>query len=108
MNDLIMLDALELRRYILARDVSVHEVVKAFLQRIEEVNPAVNAVVTLCADSALRDAEKADRKIAAEGSERLGALFGMPVLHKDTHSTRGVRTTFGSPCLPIMCRKKTA
>jgi amidase len=72
-------------------------VTEAHLARIEAVNPRVNAVVTLTAERALREAAAADRLLAA-GAEP-PPLHGLPVAHKDTHETAGVRTTSGSPLL---------
>jgi amidase len=58
------------------------------------LNPDLNAIVTLTADSAMEQAVIADQKIAA--NESVGILHGLPVAHKDLFLTRGVRTTFGS------------
>lgn len=78
-----------------ARDVSVRELVQAHLDRIERVNPAVNAIVTSVPERALEAADAADRAIAS--GLRAGPLHGLPIAHKDTHDTAGVRTTYGSP-----------
>lgn len=67
----------------------------AHLERIEEINPRVNAVVTVTAERALAQADSLDRRFAA--GEPLGRLHGLPVAHKDNRLTAGVRTTFGSP-----------
>jgi amidase len=77
-------------------------VVIAHLERIDEVNPLVNAVVSLVAERALDEATEADRRWSASSPDerdRLGALYGLPVAHKDTHETAGIPTTFGSPLL---------
>ena len=66
----------------------------AHLERIEAVNPRVNAVVTLAADAARERARAADRALAA--GEPAGPLHGLPVAHKDLVPTAGIRTTFGS------------
>src|SRR5207244_6616786 len=62
---------------------------------IDRVNPKVNAIVTLVADRAMADAEKADEAIAR--GRPLGPLHGLPVAHKDLVDTAGIRTTRGSP-----------
>ncbi|MEA3216395.1 MAG: amidase [Acidimicrobiia bacterium] len=67
----------------------------AHLQRIEAVNPRVNAIVTQDADAAMAAAHNADQRHAA--GEPLGTLHGLPVAHKDLNVTAGMRTTFGSP-----------
>jgi amidase len=79
------------------REVSAREVVEAHLAQIDRCNSAVNAVVTLTAEQALDAARHADERAAAGGST--GPLHGLPVVHKDTHETAGVRTTHGSPVL---------
>src|SRR5438094_6964918 len=77
--------------------MSAREVTEAHLARIDAVNPRVNAIVTLTAERALEEAAAAD-VLLARGAEP-PPLHGLPVAHKDTHETAGVRTTFGSPLL---------
>ncbi|MER5422085.1 amidase [Streptosporangium roseum] len=89
------LTATEMLRLLRTRQVSAVELLRAHLSRIEEVNPRVNAVVTLVAERALREAEEADRDLA-RGRWR-GPLHGLPVAHKDLADTAGIRTTYGSP-----------
>lgn len=96
-DDICFLSARELTRLMRTRELSAREVTEAHLARIEAVNPGVNAVVTLTAERALREAAAADDRLAA-GAEA-PPLHGLPVAHKDTHLTAGVRTTFGSPLL---------
>lgn len=79
------------------RELSAREVVQAHLDRIERVNPAINAIVTLDAEGALTAATTADDALTA-GAEP-GPLHGLPIAFKDTHQTKGMRTTFGSPLL---------
>jgi amidase len=77
------------------REISASELLDAHLARIDAVNPAVNALVTLGDVDALRaDARRLDAQ-AARG-EWQGLLHGLPVSQKDLTATRGVRTTFGS------------
>ncbi len=94
-DDLCLLTALELHDLIRAGDVSAREVMRAHLERIERVNPGLNAIVTLVADQAMAEAERADERQAR--GEPLGLLHGLPVAHKDLFDTAGVRTTYGSP-----------
>src|SRR6478672_6666113 len=77
-----------------AREISARELLDAHLARIEQHNPSVNAIVTLDADGARAAADAADAALAA--GEDLGPLHGLPVAHKDTHATGGMRTTWGS------------
>ncbi|MEU6724270.1 amidase [Nonomuraea wenchangensis] len=91
MSELHYLSATELAGLIRTRQVSAVEAVRACLDRIDQVNPHVNAVVTLAAEQAL-DAAK-----AADAREPDGPLHGVPVAHKDLVDTAGIRTTYGSP-----------
>jgi amidase len=75
--------------------VSASEVLQAHLDRIEAVNPAINAIVTLSVERAADDARRADEAFAAGRS--IGPLHGLPVAHKDLAMTAGIRTTQGSP-----------
>lgn len=95
--DLCFLPATGLVRLLRAGEVSAREVTLAHLDRIERVDPEVNAVVTLVVEQALERADAADR-LRVSGAE-LPALHGVPILHKDTHATAGIRTTMGSPIL---------
>jgi len=94
MNDLELCftSARKLARMIRTRKVSATEVVRAFIARIEEVNPKVNAIVTFLPEQALKRAKALDRKGAVAGP-----LAGLPIAHKDIVPTKGIRTTFGSP-----------
>src|SRR6266852_5487257 len=65
------------------------------LARIDEVNPAINAIVTLAAEHAFAAAAELDER-AARGSFA-GPLHGLPIAVKDLAETAGIRTTFGSP-----------
>src|SRR5262249_12287960 len=82
-------------RAIRAKDLSARDVVAAHLQRVERLNPDLNAIVTLIGDRALEQARHADERLAR--GESIGPLHGLPIAHKDLQPTRGVRTTFGSP-----------
>ncbi|MGY1615978.1 amidase [Geodermatophilus sp. SYSU D00691] len=87
--------ATELAGLVRTREISARELLDAHLDRIERVNPAVNAIVTLDVDGARAEADAADAALAA--GEDVGPLHGLPVAHKDTHATGGMRTTWGSP-----------
>src|ERR1700710_66965 len=94
-DDLCTRPATELAALLRAREVSARELLDAHLDRIERVNPGINAVITLDADGARAAADAADAALAAGGAT--GPLHGLPVAHKDTHATGGMRTTWGSP-----------
>jgi Asp-tRNA(Asn)/Glu-tRNA(Gln) amidotransferase A subunit family amidase len=80
-------------RAIRARKFSAREVMEAHLERIERLNPTLNAIVTLAPD-ALDRARQADDALA-RGAE-VGQLHGIPLTIKDTIETKGLRTTSGS------------
>jgi amidase len=63
------------------RELSAREVVAAHLERIERVNPRVNAIVSLRPEAALAEADAADRRAVA--GEPLGPLHGLPIAIKD-------------------------
>ncbi|MCW2540118.1 MAG: amidase [Frankiales bacterium] len=78
-----------------ARQLSAREVVEAHLTQIDRVNPQVNAIVTIVAEQAIMAADRADDLLVSGGE--IGPLHGLPIVHKDTHATAGIRTTQGSP-----------
>jgi amidase len=94
-DELNFMTARELARRIKVRELSAVEVLEAHLDQIDRVNPVINAIVTLLPERALADARAADAALA-RGSE-VGPLHGLPIAHKDTLATKGIRTTQGSP-----------
>jgi Asp-tRNA(Asn)/Glu-tRNA(Gln) amidotransferase A subunit family amidase len=90
--DIDAVSSLEMMR---ARDISPLELLDSCLERIETVNPAVNAFVAMDVDTAREAAGRAERAYARGNAE--GLLLGLPLGVKDTHITGGMRTTFGSP-----------
>ncbi|URD35544.1 amidase [Methylobacterium tardum] len=93
-QDIIFLDATGLAELIRTKQLSPVEVVRAHLDRIEAVDPKVNAIVTVAAD-ALDAAAAAEAAILA--GEELGPLHGVPFTVKDSIDTAGVLTQRGSP-----------
>ena len=92
-----MLSLEDVAHQIAFREVSPVEVTQALLERIERLNPALNAYMTVTGESALAAARVAEREIA--GGEYRGLLHGVPVAVKDLFATKGVRTTAGSKIL---------
>ncbi len=78
------------------RSFSALELTRHFLQRIEALDPQINAMITVTAESALESARQADAALA-DGTA--GPLTGIPLIHKDIFLTQGVRTSCGSKML---------
>ncbi|MGE5848748.1 MAG: amidase [Candidatus Methylomirabilota bacterium] len=93
-TELAFLSATELAVAIRERKISPVDAVDAVLDRIERLNPGLNAYCTVTADAARREAKAAEAAVMR--GERLGLLHGVPVSVKDLVITCGVRTTFGS------------
>src|SRR5580693_9429652 len=87
--------ARELAQLIRERAVSPVEVLDAHLAAIAEINPKLNAIVTLAAEQAQDAARRAENAVAK--GETLGPLHGVPFVVKDVTETASVRTTYGSP-----------
>jgi amidase len=94
LRDLTFASAVDLARLYRSRKVSPLEVAQALLERIDAVNPQVNAFVTLAREAALWEARRATA--ALKRGATLPPLFGIPVGIKDVTPTRGIRTTYGS------------
>lgn len=93
-SDLAYTSATELARMIAAGELSSTELVQATIERIEQRNPDLNAVVFQGHDDALAAAAKADREVLAGGG--LGPLHGVPTLIKDLFDFKpGWPATFG-------------
>jgi Asp-tRNA(Asn)/Glu-tRNA(Gln) amidotransferase A subunit family amidase len=92
-TDLTQYSATNLAAMIRQRVVSPVEVVEAFLRRIDDINPRLNAIITIAPDvlDRAREAEKAQSRSAG-----LGALHGVPLTIKDTIETAGLLTAAGS------------
>ena len=83
-----------------AKKVSAVELATLFLDRIERLNPALNAFIALDRDQTLAQAQAADaaRRVGA-GAPAISPLCGIPLAHKDIFCTRGWRTSCGSKML---------
>lgn len=94
-GELCHISATALAAQIHRGELSAREVVGAHLDRIDRLDPVINAVVTRTPELALSGAAEADEAYAR--GEVLGPLHGLPIAYKDLVQTAGVRTTFGSP-----------
>ena len=93
-TEFVYSDATRLAELIRTKEVSPVEVVQAYLNRIEAVDPKVNAIVTV-ANGALEAAKAAEQAVLA--GDELGPLHGVPFTAKDSIDTAGVATQRGSP-----------
>jgi amidase len=97
MSDLHELSAAEQVSGLRSGDFSSRELVEHYLERIERLDPELSAYVTVTAELARQEADEADARLArGEGAP----LLGLPIAIKDLQTTKGVRTTLGSPALP--------
>ena len=94
--DIVALDAVQLGAAIQARRVSCVEVMGAYLDHIERINPTVNAIVAL-QDRDVLVAEARDRDAALARGQSMGPLHGFPHAVKDLQPVKGIRFTQGSP-----------
>lgn len=93
-TDLAFAPAMTLRDMIVKKQASPVELTRLYLDRIERLNPTLNAYLTVDAEGAL-DAARAAEKAVTDGGE-LGPLHGVPISIKDLQITKGLRTTGGS------------
>lgn len=93
-DDLAYLSAVDIAELVRRRKVSPVEVVQASLKRIEALEPALNAFVTLTPEVALADARRCEAMVMS-GAD-LGPLHGVPISVKDLIAVGNVRQTFGS------------
>ncbi|HMP40763.1 MAG TPA: amidase [Roseiflexaceae bacterium] len=94
-DELWYASAVNLQQMLRSKQISAVELLAACEARIAQLNPQVNAIVTLTLETAYEQAQAADAALARGVPP--GALHGLPIAHKDLVPTRGIRTTFGSP-----------
>lgn len=94
MDGTVFAPAHELARSIREGDISSRELLDAFVDRVERLNGAVNAVVTLDIERARVAAARADEALAR--GDAVGPLHGLPVTIKDAIATEGIRSTGGA------------
>jgi amidase len=93
-EDLCLVPAVELARRLRQRELSARELLEASIDRMDDLDPVLNAVVTRDDERARQQAATLDDILVRTGP--VGPLHGLPVAHKDLLPTAGLRTTFGS------------
>ena len=97
-DEIVLMDAAALSKAIHARKLSCVEVMSAYLDHIERINPKVNAIVALQErGDLLTRARERDARLAR--GESMGPLHGFPHAVKDLQAVKGIRMTMGSPIL---------
>jgi amidase len=94
---LVETSAVELRRLIGTRELSPVELLEACIERIEHLNPYVNAITATCYERARSEARAAEAAVIR--GESLGLLHGLPLGVKDLENTQGLLSTLGTPRL---------
>ena len=97
MKELWNLSVVELREAIQNGDFTSLEATELMLRRIEQLNPSLNAYISVWREEAIRQAEQIDRKV--KGGQQLGLLGGVPISIKDNIATAYGTTTCGSNML---------
>jgi aspartyl-tRNA(Asn)/glutamyl-tRNA(Gln) amidotransferase subunit A len=95
-EDLCYLPATDMAKAIRNRKLSPVEITQALLERIERINPKLNAYCTVTAEQALKQARQAEKALGKKKKQDLGPLHGVPFSVKDLLFTKGIRTMRGS------------
>ena len=94
MDDLLTLSVRDLAKAIRSKQTTSKHLTKLFLDRIEAVNPTLNAVIRLEPEIAMKYADRAD--IALKSGDTPGKLLGVPMTIKDSLDTFDMITTWGT------------
>jgi len=92
-QDICYMSALEMREKIKTQELTSLEITEHIIERIEDINPIINAYCTPTFERAREMAQKADEMV--KNNEDLGLLHGIPTSIKDLIITKDIRTTFG-------------
>ncbi|MHA2430922.1 MAG: amidase [Promethearchaeota archaeon] len=93
-EDIYYMSACEMKDKIKTQELTSQEITEIIIERIEKINPIINAYCTPTFDLAREMAKKADNSVG--DGEKLGLLHGIPISIKDETETKGIRTTYGS------------
>ncbi len=106
-EEITTLSAREIAFKIKKKEITVTQTVDAFLNRIEQINPIVNALSdSRKKEDILNEAKEKDLEI--EKNKGLGSLFGVPIAIKESFLVKGLKTTNGDPMLRNNIAKKDA
>ncbi|MFX1327780.1 MAG: amidase [Promethearchaeota archaeon] len=92
-EDICFMSACEMRDKIKTQELTSQEITEIIIERIEKINPIINAYCTTTFDLARDRAKKVDEM--TRNGESLGLLSGIPISIKDLENTKGIRTTMG-------------
>lgn len=93
-EDICFMSACEIAEKIKTQEFTAREFTEIIIERIEKLNPIINAYCTPTLELARKMAKEADERV--KRGENLGTLNGVPISIKDETEVEGVRTTFGS------------
>ena len=93
-EDICFMSATEMLEKIKTQELTSAEITETIIERIEKVNPSINAYCTTTFDLARGMAKSADN--AVKRGDKLGIIHGIPTSIKDLMQTKGIKTTFGS------------
>jgi aspartyl-tRNA(Asn)/glutamyl-tRNA(Gln) amidotransferase subunit A len=93
-ENVCFMSACEMKEKITSQELTSQEITEIIIERIEKINPIINAYCTTTFDLARDMAKKADERVRK--NEKIPLLNGLPTSIKDLVSVKGVRTTFGS------------
>ncbi len=93
-SDIPFMSAVTLRDWIIKKKISPVELTKLYLERIEEYDPILNAFLTVCNETAIKEAKSAESVVMR--GDPVEFLHGLPIALKDLTQTEGIRTTRGS------------
>jgi Asp-tRNA(Asn)/Glu-tRNA(Gln) amidotransferase A subunit family amidase len=93
-DDICFMPAYEMAERIRSQELTSLEITETIIERIEKINPIINAYCTTTFDLARNMAKKADELV--KRGEKIGLLNGIPISIKDLMQTKGIRTTLGS------------
>jgi len=99
-EDICFISAVELRDKIKTQELTSVEITETIIERVERINPILNAFCTPTFNIAREMAKEADKRV--KNGVKLGALNGIPISIKDETEVKGVRTTFGSKIFNII------